>query len=122
MPPLKSLFEDVLRKVFGVRSQLRSTTPYATQSSAKRRTRTHDPEDDEIAIRDHAAHMHSSNKFRMHHFDQESADGASSDFGDHHGPAASCERKKHSDDSDDYGTGHRAPITKTVSYTVRREE
>ena len=72
IPPLKSLFENVLRQVFGVRSQSRSNTAYATQIPTARRsrpTRPRDLEDDEIAIR-HSFRVDSSDKFQMHELER----------------------------------------------------
>lgn len=116
IPPLKALFENVLRSVFGVRSQARSTTGYATKNTGTRRSRTRDLEDDEIAMRNNAACMHSSNEFQLHQSDRRSVDGGSSVFEDKHGVVGTRELKTSIDDS-----GERGPITKTVSYTVRRD-
>jgi hypothetical protein len=119
IPPLKALFENVLRSVFGVRSQGRSTTTgYATKNTGTRRSRTRDLEDDEIAMRNNAACMHSSNEFQLHQSDRRSVDGRSSVYEDKHAVIGSRELhvKTSIDDS-----GERGPITKTVSYTVRRD-
>jgi hypothetical protein len=110
IPPLKSLFENVLRNVFGVRSQFRSTTGYATHKTGSRRSRTRDLEDDEIAMRSHAAHVYSSNDSRVHASD----DGGDSTFEDHRNDSG---REKSSSD-----TNGRGPITKTMSYSVRRDD
>lgn len=116
IPPLKSLFENVLRNVFGVRSQMRSATDYATKNAGTRPSRNRDLEDDEIAMRSHTAYVHGSNDFRPHQSDGESADCGSSVFEDQHGVVGSGERKN---DSGEYGHG---PITKTMSYTVRHDQ
>jgi hypothetical protein len=101
IPPLKSLFENVLRNVFGVRSQLRSTAGYPTKNTGTRRSRARDLEDDEIAMRSHAAHVYSGNDSQTGMAGRgggsQSEDGGSDKFEDVHG------------------------VTKTVSYTVRRE-
>lgn len=127
MPPLKSLFENVLRNVFGVGSQLRSRTGYATRKGGSRRPQTREPEDDEIAIHSHAtSYLHSTNRFQMHNLDREgSADGESRDdksskFEEQHGIVGIHEHK--SDGSGDYGHNFHGPITKTVSYTVRNDD
>lgn len=101
IPPLKSLFEKVLRNVFGIRSQLRSTTAYATKSPGTSRPLARDLEDDEIAMRSHTAYAYSSNESQTEMGDggwRRSVDGGRSASEDHHG------------------------VTKTVSYTVRREQ
>ena len=117
IPPLKSLFENVLRNVFGVRSQLRSTTTgfSSSQKPDTRRSRVRDLEDDEIAMRSHAAYLHSGSEFQLHHHsDRESADGGSSGFEDQHGIVSTRDRK--ADSEDNHG-----PITKTISYTIRHD-
>ena len=126
IPPLKSLFENVLRNVFGIRSQPRGTASYTTSHTTRkagtRRSCTRELEDDEIAMRSHAAHLHSGNEFQLHHSD-DSIDGGNSAFEDRHDFKGSHERKASSHDQGDYGGGsHHGPITKTMSYTVRRDE
>jgi hypothetical protein len=104
IPPLKSLFENVLRNVFGIASQLgRSTaTGYPTKNTGTRRSRTRDLEDDEIAMRSHASHVYSGNHSAggggVYGSRSEDEGGESDKFEDVHG------------------------VTKTVSYTVRREQ
>jgi hypothetical protein len=112
IPPLKSLFENVLRNVFGVRSQLRSTTGYATKSKnlggTSRRSRARDLEDDEIAMRSHAAHVYSG------------SDSQTGMAGGGGGGGGGSRRE----DSHDSGSGvweGKDGVTKTVSYSVRRE-
>lgn len=80
IPPLKSLFENLLRNVFGVRSQFRSTTAgYGIQVHSTRQSRARDLEDDEIAIRSYSVHVSGDNKFRMQQLDRKSADVGSSE-------------------------------------------
>jgi hypothetical protein len=67
-------------------------------------------------MRNNAACMHSSNEFQLHQSDHRSVDGGSSVFEDKHAVVGSRELKTSIDDS-----GERGPITKTVSYTVRRD-
>ena len=109
IPPLKSLFENILRNVFGVRSQLRSTTGYATKSKnlggTSRRSRARDLEDDEIAMRSHAAHVYSDSQTGM--------------VGGGGGGGGS--RSEHSHDSGSGVWEGKDGVTKTVSYSVRRE-
>lgn len=118
IPPLKSLFENILRNVFGVRSQLRSNTNgYPTPKTGNtRRSCVRDLEDDEIAMRSHAAYLHSGNEFQLHHYSgRDSADGGSSGFEDQ-------QRKTDSEDKGEYGGQHHGPITKTISYTIRHDQ
>jgi hypothetical protein len=117
IPPLKSLFENILRNVFGVRSQLRSNTNgYGPKTGNTRRSCVHDLEDDEIAMRSHAAHLHSGNEFQLHpHSERNSIDGGSSGFEDQ-------QRKTDSEDQGQYGGQHHGPITKTISYTIRHDK
>lgn len=118
IPPLKSLFENILRNVFGVRSQLRSNTNgYPIPKTGNtRRSCVRDLEDDEIAMRTHAAYLHSGNEFQLHHHsDRESADGGSSGFEDQ-------QRKTDSEDKGEYGGQLHGPITKTISYTIRHDQ
>jgi hypothetical protein len=99
-----------------VRSQFRSTTNgYAThnKTGGSRRSRTRDLEDDEIAMRSHAAHVYSSNDSRVHASD----DGGDSTFEDHRNDKFDNGREKSSSD-----TNGRGPITKTMSYSVRRDD
>jgi hypothetical protein len=71
-------------------------------------------------MRSHAAHVSSINNSRHH---RGSEDGGSSTFGDlHHGVVANFEREKGSTDSSRLGKGERGPITKTMSYSVSRDE
>ena len=126
MPPLKSLFENILRNVFGVGFQMRSHTGYATRKSGTRRAHARDPEDDEIAIRGHSgSYLHSTNRFQLHQMEHgTSADGesASSKFEEEqHGVVGVHERKNSRDGSGDYGKCSHGPITKTVSYTVSND-
>lgn len=117
IPPLKSLFENILRNVFGVRSQLRThTNGYPTPRTGNtRRSCARDLEDDEIAMRSHAAYLHSGNEFQLHpHSSRESIDGGSLGLEDQH-------RKTDSEDKGEYGGQHHGPITKTISYTIRRD-
>lgn len=72
-------------------------------------------------MRDHAAGMHSSNEFRLHQSDRESVDGGSWVFENQHGVVRNLEPKISSDDSGEDGGSRRGPITKTVSYSVRRD-
>ncbi|GAB7332821.1 hypothetical protein MBLNU13_g04544t3 [Cladosporium sp. NU13] len=117
IPPLKSLFENILRNVFGVRSQLRThTNGYPTPRTGNtRRSCDRDLEDDEIAMRSHAAYLHSGNEFQLHHHsDRESTDGSA--FEDQ-------QRKTDSEDNKgEYGGHHHGPITKTISYTIRHDQ
>ena len=120
IPPLKSLFENILRNVFGVRSQLRSNTNaygYPTPKTGNtRRSCVRDLEDDEIAMRSHAAYLHSGNEFQLHHHsERDSADGGSSGFEEQ-------QRKTDSEDKGEYGGHHPGPITKTISYTIRHDK
>jgi hypothetical protein len=108
IPPLKSLFENILRNVFGVRSQLRSTTGgYPTKNmGTSRRSRPRDLEDDEIAMRSHAAHVYSGN---------DSQTGMAGRGGGGGGDSS------RSEDSGSERFEGKDGVTKTVSYTVRRE-
>lgn len=76
-------------------------------------------EDDEIAMRSHAAYVHSNTKFHPQQSERESMDDESADVNKKHGIAHSYERRDSSDDMGEYGGYGPGQITKTVSYTVR---
>lgn len=122
IPPLKALFEDVLRKVFGVRSQTRSTSGYATRSLPTRRSRAHALEDDEIAMRSHAAYVHSNTKYHPNESGRESMDSYSVGTSPRHGAVDVDGRRSSREDVWDDRRGGQGQITKTVSYTVREND
>lgn len=104
IPPLKSVFEQILRNVFGIRSGLRGTTAYGSQpprSNTTKRSRLRDLDDDEIAMHSHAAHVQGNAS--SVHLDGESVDE---------------EPRTRAGRVDSAGEEGYGGITKTVRYTV----
>lgn len=117
IPPLKAVFEQILSKVFGVQSGLRSNTSYRMHSNIKRSgaggSWLRHPDDDEIAIRSHAAIVQGS--AYPHQGDRRGVDIESTDYEDQNGGNSINDRGSDSRDARD-------GITKTVAYVVQDYE